>query len=125
MEKGINVVMKKLTLIIFILFCASFANAANMTWDASTSGGVPTGYKIYYTDGTNNYSVDVGNVLTVIDVDSTFNLVTGKTYTFKATAYNDVEESGFSNQVNYNKKWNRIRIGKDIRIGNGMRINIQ
>jgi len=94
--------MKKLTLFIFIfiLLCASFSSAATLKWDAPTSGQIE-GYNIYFTDGIDNFNQNVGNVLEVIDIDSAFNLIPGKTYIFTCTAWNIYGESGLSNEVVY------------------------
>jgi|GEM_PF-6982864 len=53
------------------------------------------------TDGIDNFNQNVGNVLEVIDIDSAFNLIPGKTYIFTCTAWNIYGESGLSNEVVY------------------------
>ena len=65
-----------------------------LLWDASPSVDV-TGYKIYYTDRTDHYVLDVGDVLTVsIDIPP------GRNWYFYATAYNAAgNESVPSNEV--------------------------
>ena len=91
--------MKKLLMILVIMAMAMTANAATLRWDAST--GEVDGYNIYFTDGIENFTAPVGGVTEVLDIDNTFNLLPGKTYTFSVTAWNSVGESGPSNEAVY------------------------
>ena len=56
--------MKKLFLVLLLLAIAvsAFAMDTPLSWDASPSD--INGYIVHYSNGTENYSVDVGNVLT-------------------------------------------------------------
>ena len=91
--------MKKLLIILSILVMAVSVNAANLKWDAST--GQVDGYTVYFTDGTDNYVHDAGNLTEVPDIDSTLNLAPAKTYTFYVTAWNLMGESDPSNTAEY------------------------
>jgi len=96
--------MKKLLLtwvlcIAAVLLCVvALAKAAEVTleWDPPTEG-VVTGYKIYQGTASGKYekNVDVGLQRTITMRD----LLPGTTYFWAATAYNETEESGFSNEV--------------------------
>ena len=91
----------KLSLIIFlILFLCSQAFGATLVWDAPINSQV-TGYNIYYsiTQGSYAVRINVGN-LTSYPIDN-FNLEENKTYYFVVTAYNETQESDFSNVVSY------------------------
>lgn len=70
-----------------------------LAWDKSSSASV-TGYKAYIGNAPRSYtnSINTGTNLT-----ATFsNCISGRTYYFAATAYNDVGlESDFSNEVSY------------------------
>lgn len=70
--------------------------APRLVWDAST--GQVDGYKVYYTDGTNQYQ----KIVTMPECPlADLNLEPGKSYTFWVTAYNTAGESGSSNTVAY------------------------
>ena len=91
--------MKKLILIILMLLVwTSLATAATLKWDAST--GEPDGYIVYYAQGTDQFSNDVGDRTTADLVE--FNLTPG-TWVFHVTAYNAMGESGNSNTAEYQK----------------------
>ena len=91
--------MKKLFLVLLFMMFTVSAYSANLAWDAST--GQVDGYNVYFTDGTESFNADVGNVVLVEDIDNTFNLNPGKTYIFTVTAYNIMGESGLSNSASY------------------------
>lgn len=84
--------MKKLIVMALVLF-ATTVQAATLSFDAVPNA---TGYAVYYTDGTTEWSYDPG-LNTSMDL-AVFNLTSG-TYTFYVTAYNDNGESGPSNTV--------------------------
>ncbi len=93
-------IMKKIFLIVvLILVMAVSVNAATLKWDAST--GEVDGYSIYFTDGTDDFNYDAGNALEVLNIVDTLNLHPGTTYTFTATAYNQMGESAESNSATY------------------------
>lgn len=75
------------------------ASAADLMWDAPI--GDVVGYTVYYTDNTSNYNMTVGNVTFITDMDTYFNLIPGRTYTFTVTAYNNLMESIHSNSVEH------------------------
>jgi len=82
----------------FILIAAQVqAAGVTLAWDPSE--GEVKGYRIYYGTQSHNYtmSVDAGNVtqFTVSGLDE------GKTYYFVVRAYNEVGESGDSNEVTW------------------------
>jgi len=93
---------KKIYIVIILIFLLignvnSYGEVINLAWDTSVGA---TGYKIYSGLESSNYSwvVDVGNVLDY----STLDIITfGYTYYFVATAYDDIEESDYSNEVSY------------------------
>lgn len=90
--------MKKLILItISLLIWAGIAQAKSLSWQPPDTG-TSDGYIVYYTDGTDERSNDVGDVLSV-DLNI-FNLTPG-TYEFYVTAYNVMGESDPSNTVDY------------------------
>jgi hypothetical protein len=66
-------------------------------WDPSESSVI--GYKMYYgkTEGDYDYSVDVGNFTSC----TISGLEEGATYYFAVTAYNDIGESDYSNEISY------------------------
>ena len=105
--------MKKLILIFTVWILISLpvmagAVSLNFAWDASPS--TPTGYKLYYSKIHRSYdhSVDVGNVLTyTLTVDVT----AGGTWFFTATAYNESNESDFSNEVSETYAVGGVQIG--------------
>ncbi len=90
--------MKKL-IVLLILIMAVTVNATDLRWNAST--GEVNGYNIQITGGTTSEVANVGNVTEVLDVFNYFGLEYATTYTFTATAYNDMGESGVSNSATY------------------------
>lgn len=83
---------------IFLLICplcmfANQASAFDVTLGWGESAGNVTGYKIYWGPAPGDYpnSLDVGNVL-----QGTVTGLADDTYYFVATAYNNTEESGYS-----------------------------
>jgi len=93
--------MKKILTIILTLSLAITSYAADLRWDASDGA---TGYNIYFNnDGSEvyPYSYDAGSATEVLDIKSTLNLQAGETYTFVATAYNAIGESGYSNSAEW------------------------
>ena len=90
--------MKKLFLAVLIMLVwSSLAMAATIKWDAPT--GVPDGYIVYYAQGADQFSNDVGD-RTAVDL-AEFNLTPG-TWVFYVTAYNIMGESENSNTAEYN-----------------------
>ena len=90
--------MKRVFFAILVIgFMANIACADTLTWDASDNAN---GYIVYYTDGTNNYNKNVGNV-TECDTHSDLQMIPGTEYTIHVTAYNDYGESGPSNSIVY------------------------
>jgi hypothetical protein len=90
--------MKKLLLVLAIIFMASCAMAAEVvvSWDPVSDVGL-IGYKVYYGTATKTYGIpiDVGNVTTY-----TITGLTNKTiYFIVATAYDSTTESVYSNEV--------------------------
>ena len=90
--------MKKL-IVLLILVMAVSVNAAKLKWDAST--GEVDGYNIYFTGGAESFNYDAGDATEVLDIVNTLNLHPGTTYTFTATAYNQMGESAESNSATY------------------------
>jgi len=90
--------MKKL-LVLMLVLITSLASAATLKFDAST--GDVTGYIVYYTDGAETWSQDIGNI-TETNM-SIFGLDPGTEYTFHVTAYNALGESGPSNTATYTR----------------------
>lgn len=91
--------MKILGLMVGVLLMAGVCQAATFQWDVSTNAD---GYIMYYTDQTNTYNYNVGNQMTC-DM-ALLNLVPGIEYIFHVTAYNEVGESGPSNEVIYTRE---------------------
>ena len=86
-------------LMVFMYQAAWGAEPVNLRWDAST--GEVDGYNIYFTDITDDFNYDAGNATEVLDIVNTLNLHPGTTYTFTATAYNQMGESAESNSATY------------------------
>jgi chitodextrinase len=76
-------------------------NAAVLTWDPVTTIPNATGYRVYYGTASGTYSqaagagVNVGNVIT----HTVTGLASGTRYFFAVTAYDALNESGYSNEV--------------------------
>ena len=90
-----KLIKKLLMAVAIVLMFTGTAFAESLSW---THDGAD-GFVIYYTDGTNDYIYNVGNV-TTCDVDL-LNLTPGVEYTFYVTAWNSKGESGPSNTVTY------------------------
>ena len=104
--------MKSFVLIIFIFFifvtlsplspltvCSVLAADVTLEWDQNSEPDI-SGYKVYYSVESRNYTttIDVGNFTSCVISD----LDPERTYFFAATAYNtDGYESDFSNEVSY------------------------
>jgi hypothetical protein len=75
----------------------AYAAQVTVSWDASV--GPVSGYEIHYgtTSGDYDYSVNVGNS-TSCNISG---LQEGVTYFFAATAYNDIDESDYSDEIAY------------------------
>lgn len=69
-----------------------------ITWQANTDGSQPNGYKLYYGTESENYSesVDVGN-----NTSYTLSNLPPGTYYTAITAYNDLGESGYSEETSF------------------------
>ena len=75
----------------------TYAKQVNLAWDPSI--GSAAGYIIYYgtTSGAYQNNADVGN-----NTSCTISgLEEGATYFFAVTAYNDIDESDYSNEITY------------------------
>ena len=83
-----------LVLGIILIPCVLFA--ASLKFDPVDRAD---GYKVYYTDGTEEKSLRIGKQ-TMISVE-VFDLVPGTEYTFSVTAYNNAGESPRSNSVTF------------------------
>jgi len=82
-------------------------HCANLTWNASTSGGIPTGYNVYRSNVTGGCSTVTaasctkvgpavpGNTLSFVDAP----LSQSTKYFWVVTAFNASGESGPSNEV--------------------------
>ncbi len=75
----------------------AYAAQVTLAWDPSV--GSVTGYKMHYgtTRDDYGYSVDVGNSTSC----TISGLQEGATYYFAVTAYNDIAESDYSNEITY------------------------
>ena len=92
--------MKKLIVLLILVMAVSVsAEPVNLRWDAST--GEVDGYNIYFTGGAESFNYDAGDATEVLDIVDTLNLHPGTTYTFTATAYNQMGESEQSNSATY------------------------
>lgn len=89
--------MKKLFITLLLILISAYGQAASLKWDSITEA---LGYIIYYTDGTNQYHKNVGNV-TIYPLETDLNLQPGVEYTFYVTCYDGVRESSPSNTVNW------------------------
>lgn len=96
---------QKAILILFLLVASAFISAradpasVTLAWDASPGPGI-AGYRLYEGDSSGTYTniIDVGNG-TVATVS---NLVTGATYYFAVSAYDEVGlESVLSAEISY------------------------
>ena len=99
--------MKRFIIILAILTCASFAQAAVITfaWDANTESDL-AGYRIYKSTTSGQYTYGAANAIAAVGrVTTTTATVTGADGTrfyFVATAYDTSgNESGPSNEVSY------------------------
>ena len=96
--------MKKLFIVSAILFFASTAMAANVTW---THDGVnTTGYTLYFwrtdTPATTYHKTVTGSTTRTMTLDDNI-FMPGSEYSFQMTAYNGVGESGRSTTA----RWTR------------------
>lgn len=94
--------MKKLSmcfLIVILVLVMSCLHAASLNFEPPT--GTVVGYIVYYSDGSNNWSKNVGNRTSIDLVE--FNLTPGN-YSFYVTAYNTIGEGPKSNTVEYISK---------------------
>jgi len=106
--------MKKLIIIAVILFaaCSAFAqeiksNPRGLAWDANTEIDL-AGYKLYWGIESENYPNILDLPLSVLTEKDNpnytidYNIVTDGHYYYAVTAYdNAMNESGFSNEVNF------------------------
>lgn len=97
--------MKKYLLIVLIFVIALNIYGANtyqaeLRWEGAYDGGIPDGYKIYRSNESGVYGdaiADIPEVNQKIFVDT--GLVYSESYYYVVTAYNDIGESGYSNEV--------------------------
>lgn len=82
-------------LVLFIMSSTVFAGEIKLAWDASPEP--VSGYRLYYGLSSGNYTenIDVGKVTTY----TLTGLQDGQTYYIATTAYNDLGESDYSNEV--------------------------
>jgi hypothetical protein len=84
--------------ILYVIPIISYAAQIELAWDASV--GPVTGYKIYY--GTNSgiydFSINVGNFTSC----TISGLQESTIYYFAVTAYNDIAESDYSEEISHN-----------------------
>ena len=82
-------------LVLFIMSSTVFAGEIKLAWDASPEP--VSGYRFYYGLSSGNYTenIDVGKVTTY----TLTGLQDGQTYYIATTAYNDLGESDYSNEV--------------------------
>ncbi|MGD9362935.1 MAG: fibronectin type III domain-containing protein [Desulfobacterales bacterium] len=82
---------------LYLLPLITYASEVTVTWDAS--GESTTGYKIHYGTKSGDYdnTADVGN----FPGCTISGLQAGVTYYFAATAYNDIDESDYSEEISY------------------------
>ena len=89
--------MKKLFTILAVLVMAVTCNAAEkfLKWDAVPNA---VGYKVYYTDGVDEWSnLVTENELSLDEMNIPFN----SEYTYRVTTYNEFGESLFSLPLTY------------------------
>jgi hypothetical protein len=92
--------IKVLFLAICLLLVASVSMAATgISWTAPSTG-VPTGYTINFSDGTNSFNKSIAGTVTSATFVS-MNLNPGKTYTITVSAYNAAGVGSASNTVSY------------------------
>jgi len=93
--------MKKIFLILIILFFAVPAWGVTLAWDAYTDEA--DGFILYYqqTGETEIYSEVIQGSLTVIYTVEDSKFQPGQEYSFWLTAFNDMAESGSSNIVTW------------------------
>ena len=82
-------------LVLFIMSSTVFAGEIKLAWDARPEP--VSGYRVYYGLSSGNYTenIDVGKATTY----TLTGLQDGQTYYIAATAYNDLGESDYSNEV--------------------------
>jgi hypothetical protein len=92
-----------LLLLVFISPYNLYA-ATKLAWDAPTSGGAITAYRIYWRTADSDYT-DVNSVGDIKNTDYPFNslgsLKEKTTYYFMVKAYNEAGESEKSNEVSW------------------------
>ena len=97
--------MKKIifSILAILLFCVN-VNAATLVWTPGPSGvtNEAVGFTLYFgaEDNKTEYNVTVPVDVTSVDID-VLGLAHGIEYFFVVRAYNDVGESGPSNEVSY------------------------
>jgi len=87
--------MKNLFIVLLLILIPVYGQATSLKWDPVTEA---LGYIIYYTDGTNLYHKNVGNV-TIYPLETDLNLQPGVEYTFYVTCFDEIRESEPSNTV--------------------------
>ena len=116
----------KFILFLFILctlyLVPTITNAAQVTviWDASVES--VAGYRVHYgtTRGDYDYSVNVGNSKSC----TISGLLEGVTYYFAATAYNDIDESDYSDEIGYTIPSGSTTVYEDAEDGTTLRWKI-
>ncbi len=86
-----------ITCTLYLIPLITYAAQVTLVWDSSV--GSVAGYKMHYgtTSGDYDYSVNVGNFTSC----TISGLQEGATYYFAVTAYNDIDDSDYSNEIAY------------------------
>ena len=93
MKKFSSLLLIKLVIGIFLLTFVYSTQAATLRWDKvpNTDGYTIAGYIVYWgtEEGTYPYNLNVGDVDTILNIGTAFNLVPNETVYFVVTAYTD------------------------------------
>lgn len=109
-------------LLVGLLLIPGIAKAADVQLSWNVGGGIATRYRVHYgvTSAVYTGIVDVGNVLNA----TVPNLTPGTKYFFSVKAYNDTEESGFSNEISHTIVQPTLLAPRDLRVTQPITINI-
>ena len=105
---------------LYLVTPIAYAAQVTVSWNASV--GPVSGYKMHYgtTSGYYDHSVDVGNSASC----TISGLQEGVTYFFAATAYNDIDESNYSDEIAYTIPSNSMTNYEDAEDGTAKRWQI-